>query len=119
MSVFNCRSNSTFVNFHLQVLDKIEQNKLTNDIVKKLQIDSIELFLNDPKGYFNIGNGYCNDYDYESAIRCYKNAVKINPNYTEAYRNMSSAYQKLGKNDECNKCLEKAEQVCKKLNISW
>ena len=43
-----------------------------------------------------------------SAEKCFKKAVKLNPNYAEAYNNLGNILQLQGKNDQAVVCLKKA-----------
>jgi tetratricopeptide (TPR) repeat protein len=51
-------------------------------------------------GFFisvNMGVAYNELGKYQKAINAYKEAIKIKPNYHEAYYNMGVAYNELGK----------------------
>jgi tetratricopeptide (TPR) repeat protein len=46
-----------------------------------------------------------------SAEKCFKKAVKLNPNYVEAYNNLGNILQLQGKNDQAVVCLKKAIEI--------
>jgi tetratricopeptide (TPR) repeat protein len=55
----------------------------------------------------NRGDEFIKNEKYEDAIKCYKEALKINPNYVSAWNNLGYSYFKLGRKDYANKCKEK------------
>jgi len=50
--------------------------------------------------YYNCGNAYLKEGDYDNAIACYTQAIKINPNYVDAYFNRGSIYYEKGDYDK-------------------
>ena len=61
--------------------------------------------------YFKIGNILAEDYRYEEAIENYEQAVKIKPDYYEAYFNMGLAYKNLNIYDFALQYLKKTIQL--------
>ena len=39
--------------------------------------------VNTPEGYFNLGNAYAHNKNYEHAVKCYDTALKLSPDYHE------------------------------------
>lgn len=50
-------------------------------------------------------------WDYEGAIRAFTEALRLNPNLTEAYENRALAHRRLGRDDEAEKDLGKSRSV--------
>jgi tetratricopeptide (TPR) repeat protein len=48
---------------------------------------------------------------YEEAIRCLDNAIKLNPNYGEAYYHKGLALDKLGKKNDAETSFKKAKEL--------
>ena len=48
---------------------------------------------------------------YDSAISYFEEAIKLNPNYSEAYNNLGNTKKRVGKIDEAISCFEKAIQL--------
>ncbi len=75
-------------------------------VEKKLYVQGVELFQkalklkdkenleNFPKVYNALGFAYFVQEQYDIAIRQYKEALKIDPNYVTAYNNLGHAYEK-------------------------
>ena len=54
----------------------------------------------DAKAHFNLGVAYNKLGKYEDAIKSYKHAIRINPDYANAHYNLDVAYDKLGMYEE-------------------
>lgn len=59
------------------------------------------------------GDEFIKSEKYEDAIKCYKEALKINPNYVSAWNNLGFVNSKLGRIDEAKKCREKINELKK------
>ena len=70
------------------------------DALKKVQ----ENQENEAIDWKNKGNDLFKKGDYENAIQNYKNALDIDPNYSDAWNNLGLAYIKIGKIDDAKKC---------------
>jgi len=57
--------------------------------------------------------------NYEEALKCFNKALKIHPNFDEAWLNKSQVLSKLGKYIEAVKCVEKAVEINPKRAGSW
>lgn len=57
------------------------------------------------------GNQYSEEGDYESAIKCYKQALDIKPGYIEAYYNMGIVYRKMQCFEDAVKMLQVAAWI--------
>ncbi len=52
--------------------------------------------------------------NYPEAEKEYRAAIKINPDYAEAYGNLGFLYIEMGKKEEAKKELQKAKELFKK-----
>ena len=78
----------------LLLLDNLTQNFPNNDLLYTLG-----------------GNCYSNLKEYELAIPCYEEAIKINPNSADSFNNKANALENLQKFDEAIFCAKKAIQI--------
>ena len=78
----------------LSLLDNLIQNFPNNDLLYTLG-----------------GNCYSNLKEYELAIPCYEEAIKINPNSADSFNNKANALENLRKFDEAIFCAKKAIQI--------
>lgn len=51
--------------------------------------------------------------DYESAVKCFEEALRQNPNYSEASLNLTLTYSAMGKDEEAKKVLNTAKTAAK------
>jgi len=77
-----------------------------------------------PENYVNLSLLSYQKGLYEKCIEACHEALKLNPNYADAYNNICSAYNALGKYDEAIKACEKAVQLkpdfqLAKNNLNW
>ena len=54
----------------------------------------------DPEIWKNLGDKNIKNGDFENAIKCYSNAIRLDPEYIAAWNNMGYALSKIGKYDE-------------------
>ncbi len=62
---------------------------------------------NDPLLYFGLGQEYFSGGKFGDAARAFENAVRLNPNYSAAYRYYGESLEKAGR-------LKQAEEIYKK-----
>ena len=72
------------------------------DALKKVQEDKKKEAIE----WKNKGNDSFKKGDYENAIQNFKNALDVDPNYSDAWNNLGLAYIKIGKIDDAKKCQE-------------
>jgi tetratricopeptide (TPR) repeat protein len=65
----------------------------------------------------NRGDDFFLKGDFEEAIKCYVEAVNINPDYSIAWNNMGYSYSKLGRKEDTKKCKEKIIEIKKREKI--
>ena len=92
------------------------------DQLKKAEKDAVTL--NSPESYLELSLKYYNHGDYERCIKACDNALKLRPNYAEAYNNICSAYNKLKMFEKavvaCEKSLSiKSEYALAQGNLNW
>ena len=66
--------------------------------------------LKEAKEYYNIGNTYRDKKDYDEAIKAYRRAIELEPDYADAYYNLGLAYAGKG---EYDRAIEAFNQVIK------
>jgi len=61
--------------------------------------------------YYNLGYIKTAQGRYEEAILAFRRATQINSAFAQAYQKMAEVYLKLGRQDEAQRCLEKAAEI--------
>ena len=76
---------------------------------------------NDQKAndWFKQGNGFFEAKRYEEALRCYDQAVKIDPGDTRAWDNRGLCFANLNRHAEAIPCYDKALQSDPKNVAAW
>jgi tetratricopeptide (TPR) repeat protein len=59
----------------------------------------------------NSGDKFVQSGNFEEAIKCYKEAIDLNPDYSAVWNNMGYVYSKLGKTEEARNCKEKINEI--------
>jgi len=59
----------------------------------------------------NKGNEFYKQADYNNALKCFNQALQINPTYLDAWNNLGLTFYKMGKLEESRKCLEKIKNL--------
>jgi tetratricopeptide (TPR) repeat protein len=77
------------------------------DALKKIQ----ELQQSEAIDWKNKGNDFFKKGDYENAIQSYKNALDIDPNFSDAWNNLGLTYIKIGRIDDAKKCQESMKLI--------
>src|SRR3989304_578239 len=60
--------------------------------------------------YNKLGLIFCNNGEYEQAVKYFEEALKIHPTYTEGSLNLSVTYNELGKYDKAREVFSKAAE---------
>lgn len=63
----------------------------------------------DIKSYWNLGIIYSRRRNYRDAVSCFKQIIKIDPNYGKAKRKISDLLEKMGKKNKANEKSDKKE----------
>ena len=66
---------------------------------------------NNPKGYYHRGALFLAVGQFERAILDFSAAIKIDPEYTEAYSNRGMMYTLVDKDDEAQQDFDRAAQL--------
>ena len=66
---------------------------------------------NEPVLFNILGACYSEIGPSDSAIKAFRRAIDIKPDYAEAYYNLGVVFQKIGKNDDAFSCYEKAINI--------
>jgi tetratricopeptide (TPR) repeat protein len=67
--------------------------------------------ITNPEIWKKQGDNHFKDGRYEEAIKCYKEAIDLDPNYKSAWNNLGFAYFKTGQLDEAKKCKDKIKSL--------
>jgi len=78
-----------------------------------------ESIIQDPEDLYSQGNKYRDQQIYKEAIKCYKKAVEINPNYKEAWFSLGWTYGDVGKYDKQIECQKNALNIDSSMNRAW
>ena len=66
------------------------------------------------RGYYNRGNAYRNNGEYDKAITDYTEAIRLDPKYATAYNNRGIAYRHRGDTQKAQADFAQAERLgCK------
>ena len=64
-----------------------------------------------PEGWNKLGVKYLDSKEYDKAIDCFYNAIKLNDNFIQAHVNRANAYSEKGEHDKAFECYEEATKV--------
>ncbi|MBC7101588.1 tetratricopeptide repeat protein [Methanothermobacter sp. KEPCO-1] len=95
----------------LGLIEKEEYEKAIN--VYRLLISKTE------KDLFNIGFCFTQNKEYQKALKYYDKALKINPEYAEAWNNKGIILKELKKYKKALKCYNKALEINPELIEAW
>ena len=103
----NGNVNAAFYYYREQAAMQARQyQRALDDLVKAIELAPNELLYRAELAVVNIRVGRS-----EEAVRILQEALKIEPNYAEAYRLMGQAYIQLKKKDEACECFAKAKEL--------
>ncbi len=57
----------------------------------------------DPMLHFGLGNELSKNGRFAEAVESFEEAIRVNPNYTAAYRQLGKSLEKLGRKDEARR----------------
>lgn len=69
---------------------------------------TLETSYKSPRAHNNMGDIYCQEGNAEGALKEFSMAIKLKPDYADAYHNLATAYQRVGNLDQAFKFYEKA-----------
>ena len=103
----NGNVNAAFYYYREQAAMQARQyQRALDDLAKAIELAPNELLYRAELAVVNIRVGRS-----EEAVRILQEALKIEPNYAEAYRLMGQAYIQLKKKDEACECFAKAKEL--------
>lgn len=69
--------------------------------------------------HFWLGVAYANLKFYEDAIAAFKQAIKLKPDYPEAWAGLGLAYRVAGRMDDARDAFQRAEKLKPGISKSW
>jgi Flp pilus assembly protein TadD len=60
---------------------------------------------------YSKGLGFCDKEDWDAAIVCFSEVIRLQPDDAEAYNNRGNAYAEKGEDDKASKDLAKAKEL--------
>ncbi|MGI0483000.1 tetratricopeptide repeat protein [Geminocystis sp. CENA526] len=96
-------------------------NKYSSDLIKKgLDLArSLEKPQETPESWRLKGNDFLHSGLFEEALKCYENAVKLDPNYSLAWNNKGTVFGRLEKYQEALNCYNKAVETDPTNDLAW
>jgi tetratricopeptide (TPR) repeat protein len=73
-------------------------------------LDALEM-VDDPIIWKNKGDEFFRNGNFEDAIKCYKYAIELKPDFIDAWSAMRLSFSKLGRMDEAEKCTRKMKRI--------
>lgn len=65
----------------------------------------------DSTQWITVGNTVLHEGQYSLALKCYANAIEINPVNLDAWNNISVTFDRMGKTAEAGRCREKIAEI--------
>ena len=65
----------------------------------------------DATQWITVGNTVVQEGHYSLALKCYSNAIEINPVNLDAWNNISVTFEKIGRTDEAERCRKKIAEI--------
>ncbi len=89
----------------LELMNQGQYEDALNEFKRVLSIyENAEVYYN--LGYIKTAQGR-----YEEAVLAFRRATQINNAFAKAYQKMAEAYVKMGRQDEAQRCLERAAEI--------
>jgi tetratricopeptide (TPR) repeat protein len=73
-------------------------------------LDALEM-VDDPIIWKDKGDEFIRNGNFEDAIKCYKYAIELRPDFIDAWSAMGLSFSKLGRMDEAEKCTRKMKRT--------
>lgn len=96
-------------------------NKYSSDLIKKgLDLArSLEKPQETPESWRLKGNDFFNSGLFEEALKCYENAIKLDPNYSLAWNNKGSVFGYFKNYKQALNCYDKAVETDPTHDLAW
>lgn len=76
---------------------------LINPLFRPVAADSTQ--------WVTVGNTMIQESQYSLALKCYANAIEINPVNPDAWNNIAVTFESIGRTDEAERCRKKIEEI--------
>ncbi|MEE9614677.1 MAG: tetratricopeptide repeat protein [Thermodesulfobacteriota bacterium] len=101
-----------FMEAHMNLGAAYTEIKEWDRAITEFHVVRDDIFYKTPElAHNNIGWALYNKREYKAAVRSYRKAVELNPEYSMAYNNMGMAYDKMEKYDEAEEALAIAVKI--------
>ena len=67
----------------------------------------------DATRWVTVGNTVFQEGQFALALKCYANAIEINPVNLDAWNNISVTFERMGKTEEAGRCRQKIAEINK------
>lgn len=73
-------------------------------------LDALEM-VEDPIVWKNKGDDFFNAGNFEDAIKCYKYATQLKPDFIDAWSSMGISFSRLGRSEDAERCTRKIKRI--------
>jgi tetratricopeptide (TPR) repeat protein len=95
---------------NLHGTDRLSSNSFTR--MKSFLINPLfQAGADDVTLWITVGNTVVQEGQYSLALKCYANAIEIDPVNMDAWNNISVTFEKIGKTDEAGRCRMKIAEI--------
>jgi tetratricopeptide (TPR) repeat protein len=70
----------------------------------------------DATDWITVGNTVVQEGHYSLALKCYANAIEIDPDNLDAWNNISVTFEMIGRTDEAERCRDKIVEITTRRN---
>lgn len=92
---------------------RTQKRPMEGKLSKIVDREELDSEFNNPETWKNKGNELFAKGDYKSALKCYRQAIEIDPDYVSGWNNYGLTLLKLGRIDEATEVKKKTEELRK------
>lgn len=103
------------IDYFIEIYDSVDEAmrafRDTSTIAEKKWKKVIEITPEYPDAYYNLGNVYRNQKQFDKAVIEYKKALEINPRYAECHNAIGEVLLEKGNEEAAMECFKKAYEI--------